>query len=119
MNKLWDIYAKFFGIVELEGMEDRIDLKGVKRVVMLGFIIGFIAINLLTYLSWGRATNFLIPSGLTVNRLVFITFLLQFLYHQVGSDNIDKIAELDEKYSFGLVYDEEKHGEYVVKKHGV
>lgn len=112
----WKLYAKFFGIVELEDpYEDRISDKGISRVIKIGFIIGFLLANFLTYFLLGSSgTGFIIPTGLGVNRLVFTVFILHFFYYRF---DLETVKEIDKEFGLGIVYRPEIHEDKVEVKH--
>lgn len=108
-------FAQYFGIVELEEpFEDVISMKGVRRMVQWGFALGFIISNVLSGLLFGWASHgFLLPTGLSVNRLMLITVLLFYFYN---SFDIERMRDLDKKYGWNYIYVPEKHEEHVTKK---
>jgi len=110
-----EAYARFFDIVELEDpYEARVGEKGMKRMVQLGFVIGFLTIQPLTGVVFGWTDhNFIIPTGLSANRLVFSTFFLMYLYNKF---DLESMKKMDKRYGMELLYYPEKHEEYVTKK---
>lgn len=106
-------FGSYFGIVDLSDGEPKLREYGVKRVIKLGFLLGWIISNLGSYYLLGPGADFIIPTGFSTTRLVFITFILYFLLNRF---KLDKIREYDEQFDWGFVYDEEKHGDKVVKK---
>ena len=113
--KLGEAYAKFFGIVEMQDpYEDLISRKGVKRIVKISFVLGFLLANLVSGLAFGWADHgFIIPTGLSVNRLVLIIVILFVIY---SGFNEDAIADIDKKYDIGFIYHEDIHEDKVKHK---
>lgn len=114
MGRLAKYYAGYFGIVDLQDGTARLREKGVKRVLKIGFALGFVTVNLLTYYVFGPSgAEFIIPTGLSTTRLVFTVFLLYFFLVRM---DVDSIQELDQKYGWDFVYDEERDGHKVEHK---
>ena len=111
MSKL----AKFFKIRELEDpYKDVMGIQGVQRMVALSFLIGYVLSNAITYLAFGPVEHFILPTGLTTTRLVFVTFILTMFYYKFDSE---KLKEIDERYELNYIYIPEKHEEHLKTKH--
>lgn len=111
--------GKFFGAVDLEDGDAVFKMKGVRRIIKIGFILGFIAVNLLSYglvyIGWIAAPphDFIIPTGLSTTRLVITTFLLTYFYFKF---NPEKLLDIDKQYNLNYIYREEKHKDLTVKE---
>lgn len=110
------LFAKFFHIVELEKFEDRVHPAAIPKILKIGFILGFLAANLITYYAFGPGADFIIPTGLSATKIAVVVFLLMLFYNSIDNDII---IDLDKKYDLGLIYHEDIHEEYAVKKWGV
>ena len=108
-------FATFFKFRELKDpYDDVMGVRGVKRMVAIGFILGFLAINILSYLAFKPVDHFILPTGLTTTRLVVVTFLLTMFYYKFDAE---KLQEIDERYNLNYIYIPEKHEKHLKKKY--
>lgn len=97
-----DATAEYFGIRRTENGEDRITPRGLKRIKRIGFIGAYLLVNGISQTVLGASqANFILPTGLSTNRLVFVTFLFTLLYMQLDVENLQ---DIDKRYGLGWYY---------------
>lgn len=100
-------------MVDLEDGTARLREKGLKRVLKIGFFLGWLLSNLGSYYLLGRGADFIVPTGFSTNRLMFVTFLLYFLLIRFKTE---KVVDWDRSFDWGYVFIEERDGGKVEKK---